>query len=133
MSRAEARDVPVDRDRARLFIEAADEFYADAQQAGTSLNGSAILYYQTCVSAMKAVLAAAGRDVGGGDAGHVVMIGETNGILGDAYTDLLTRVSEDRRERNDVSYAAVRATPLAVEAMRSDARELIDAARVFVG
>ena len=133
MSRAEARDVPADPERARAFLASSEEFYRDAEQPRMSLNGAAILYYQACVSAMKAVLAAAGRDVGGGEAGHLVLIGETNRLLGDAHTDLLNRVSEDRRERNDVSYAAANATPLAVETMRSDARELIEAARRFVG
>jgi hypothetical protein len=132
MNRAEARDVPVDLARAADFVNAAEEYFADADQAGTSLNGSLILYYQSCISAMSGVLAAAGRDVGGGDSGHIVLVGEANGILGAAFTELLDRVSDDRRERNDVSYAAVQATPLAVETARQDARELIDAARYYV-
>jgi hypothetical protein len=132
MERAEGRDVPVDVGRARQFVESAEEFFGDAEHEDTSLNGSLLLYYQACLSAMSAVLASSGRAVGGGDSGHVVLIGETNRLLGDAFTELLARVSETRRERNDVSYAAVRATPMAVESARQDARDLIDAARRHV-
>ncbi len=132
MSRAEARAVPPDQARAAQFLHAAERVFADAERTEMSSEGALILYYQACVAGMKAVLAAGGRDVGGGDDGHVVLIGEVGGLLGPVFDELLARIGEDRRERNAVSYAAVVPSALAVETVRQDARELLDAASRFV-
>ena len=132
MTRAEARSVPPDPDRARQFLSASRQFVADGERPELSRSSALLIYYQGCVSAMKAILAAAGRDVGGGDAGHLVLIAETVGLLGPAYADLLNRVAEDRRERNAVSYQAVGATAMMVETVRQDASDLLEAAERFV-
>ena len=56
----------------------------------------------------------------------------TAAILGGGYDDLFERLDEWRRERNDVSYAAITPPAADLAAMQADARDVVAAATTFL-
>jgi hypothetical protein len=133
VSSAEIEAVDPDPERAREFLQKAETFLADGEHPDLSLEASVVLYYQACLSAMDAVLTDAGRRVTSGTHSHAVRISECAGLLGEGYVELFDRMDYWRRERGDVSYAAVTPSSSTVAAIQADARDLVDAAAQFLG
>jgi len=131
VTRAEAEAVGPDPGRARDFIAQAKRFLADAERASTHLESAVVLYWSTCISAMDAVLACAGWRIGRGQDSHAVRIKTVRGVLGAGFEDLCDRLDEWRRERHDVSYAAITPSAADVAAMQTDARDIVAAAEDF--
>jgi hypothetical protein len=132
VTRAAVEDVEPDPGRARDFLAQAKIFLADADQPATHAESAVVLYWQTCVSAMDAILAARGRRIGPGVGSHAVRVESAAAILGAGYNELFERLDEWRRERNDVSYAAITTPAADVAAMQTDARDIVDAAAGFL-
>jgi hypothetical protein len=132
VTRAEAEPVEPDFDHARDYIAQAKRFLSDAERDSTYLESAVVLYWSVCVSAMDAVLSAAGLRIGRGQDSHAVRVETTLQVLGAGFSDLCDRLDEWRRERHDVSYAAI--TPAAgdVAAMQADARDILAASEDFV-
>lgn len=78
---------------------------------------------------MDAVLAASGMRVGRGQDSHAVRIEACRAAAGGGYAELCTRLDEWRRERHDVSYAAITPAAADVAAMQADARDMLEAAK----
>jgi hypothetical protein len=132
VTRAEAEPVEPDFERARDFIAQAKRFLTDAERDSTHLESAVVLYWSVCLSAMDALLAAAGLRIRRGQDSHAVRVETTRELLGAGFHDLCDRLDEWRRERHDVSYAAI--TPAAgdVAAMQADARDILTAAESVV-
>jgi hypothetical protein len=128
MSRAEVQPVPADPGRAKDFLAQARRFLEDAEGQGVHLESAVVLYWNACISAMDAVLTVEGRRVGSGDHAHAVRIAAAGAVLGAGYSDLFERLDEWRRERHDVSYAAVTPSIAVVAALQTDARDIVAAA-----
>lgn len=132
MTRAEAEPVEPDLEHASDYIAQAKRFLADAERDSTHLESAVVLYWSVCISAMDALLAAAGLRIGRGQDSHAVRIDTTRRILGAAYGELCDRLDEWRRERHDVSYAAITPAAADVAAMQADARDILGAAEESV-
>jgi hypothetical protein len=132
VTRAEAEPVEPDFDHAGDYIAQAKRFLSDAERDSTFLESAVVLYWSVCISAMDALLTAAGLRIGRGQDSHAVRVETTRQVLGAGFSDLCDRLDEWRRERHDVSYAAI--TPAAgdVAAMQADARDILAAAEAFV-
>ena len=132
MTRAEVEPVEPDFDRARDYVAQAKRFLIDAERDSTHLESAVVLYWSVCISAMDALLAAAGLRIGRGQDSHAVRVETARELLGAGFHDLCDRLDEWRRERHDVSYAAI--TPAAgdVAAMQADARDILAAAEDVV-
>jgi hypothetical protein len=126
MSRAEAKAVPPDPDRAAEFLAQARRFFDDANLPDLSLPGTCFLLYQACIAAMDAVLAFEGRAIGSGEASHVVRIGETVRLTGGSHAELFERLQDEwRGQRGEVSYGAFVPPAAEVDSQRTDTSELI--------
>lgn len=132
MSTAEIEDVEPDSERAVEFLEQARTMLRDADREDISRAGSVVLYYQACLSAMDAVLTAAGRRVTSGTDSHRVRIDAVAALVGGGYADLMERMDEWRRERGGVSYAALVPSAASVAALQADAHDVVAAAGEFV-
>jgi hypothetical protein len=132
VTRAEAEPVEPDFEHAGDYIAQAKRFLSDAERSSTHLESAVVLYWSVCISAMDALLTAAGLRIGRGQDSHAVRITTTRQVLGAGFSDLCDRLDEWRRERHDVSYAAI--TPAAgdVAAMQADARDILAAAEDYV-
>jgi hypothetical protein len=132
VTRAEVEPVEPDFDRARDYVAQAKRFLIDAERDSTHLESAVVLYWSVCISAMDALLAAAGLRIGRGQDSHAVRVETARELLGAGFHDLCDRLDEWRRERHDVSYAAI--TPAAgdVAAMQGDARDILAAAEDVV-
>lgn len=131
MTKAEIEAVEPDLGRAGDFIAQAKRFLADAEDSTHSESG-VILYWSACISAMDAVLAAAGLRVGSGEDSHAVRVDGARGVLGGGFEELFDRLDEWRRERHDVSYAAITPAAADVAAMQTDTRDVLAAAEDHV-
>jgi len=129
---AEIDYVDPDVTRATEFLDQAQRILADAERPDLSFSGSTVLYYQACLSAMDAVLTAAGRRVTSGIDSHRVRIREVAALIGGGYEDLMERMDEWRRDRGEVSYAAVEPPAASVAGLQADARDMVAAASEFV-
>jgi hypothetical protein len=76
---------------------------------------------------MDAALTFSGLRVTSGALGHAARVQACARVLGAGYAELFVRMDEWRRERGDVSYAAVQPSAAAVNAMEADARDLVAA------
>lgn len=132
MTRANAEPVEPDFERAGDYIAQAKRFLADAERHSTHLESAVVLYWSVCISAMDALLAAAGLRIGRGEHSHAVRIETTRQVLGAAFSDLGERLDEWRRERHDVSYAAITPGAADVAALQADARDILAVAEDFV-
>jgi hypothetical protein len=132
VSVAEIEHVEPDLERAREFLEQAQTFLRDAESARLSLESSVVLYYQACLSAMDAILTHAGRRVTSGTNAHIVRIEEAAALLGSGYAELFERLEFWRRERGEVSYAAVQPAAATVAALQTDTRDVVAAAERYV-
>ena len=130
--RASVEAVDPDPDRAREFITAAAKFLADADRDSTSLESAVVLYWQACISALDAILSAYGQRVGQGTHSHAVRVEAAAALAGSGYADLFARLDEWRRERAEVSYAALVPAAADVAAMQADTREALETATVIV-
>lgn len=130
--RAAILSVEPDAARANDFLAQARRFLQDADRDSTHLESAVVLYWNACISAMDAILTAAGLRVGSGEDSHSVRVEAAAGVLGAGYADLFERLDEWRRERHDVSYAAVTPPAGDVDAMQGDARDVVVAAESFV-
>jgi hypothetical protein len=128
MTRAQIEIVDPDPARARDFIAQARLFIEDAERGTTHLESAVLLYWNGCISAMDALLTAHGRRVGSGEDGHRVRVEGIRDLLGGGFADLIDRLDEWRRERHDVSYAAVTPSEADVAALQADARDMLAAA-----
>ena len=131
MTRAEAEPVEPDFARASDFIAQAKRFLVDAERS-THLESAVVLYWNACISAMDAVLTAAGLRIGRGEDSHAVRIEAARSVLGGGFGDLCDRLDEWRRERHDVSYAAITPAAADVAALQTDARDILAAAEDHV-
>jgi len=109
VTRAEIELVDPDTTRAREFLVQARRFLADAARETTHLES------------------AEGRRVGSG-----VRVEATRGLLGAGFGDLCDRLDEWRRQRHEVSYAAITPAAADVEAMQTDARDILGAAEAHI-
>lgn len=132
MTRAEIEAVEPDLARASDFVEQAERFLTDADREDTHLESAVVLYWNACISAMDGVLAASGMRVGSGEDSHAVRIEAFRAAAGGGYAELSTRLDEWRRERHDVSYAAVTPPAADVAAMQTDARDVLAAAKEHI-
>ena len=132
MTRAEVEPVEPDFDRARDYIAQAKRFLIDAERDSTHLESAVVLYWSVCISAMDALLAAAGLRIGRGQDSHAVRVETARELLGAGFHDLCDRLDEWRRERHDVSYAAITPAAADVAAMQADARDILAAAEDVV-
>lgn len=128
MTRAELLRVDPDLARAREFIAQARRFLDDADRETTNAESAVVLYWSACISSMDALLAAAGWRVGRGEESHAVRIEGARRTLGAGYDGLCDRLDVWRRERHDVSYAAITPAAADVAAMQTDARDILAAA-----
>jgi hypothetical protein len=126
MNRAEIESVYPDEARAHEFLGHARGFFADAESPSLTQPGSFFLLYQACLAGMDALLAATGSRVTSGEESHRVRIDEAARIAGSAYTELFERLDVWRADRNQVSYAAFEPSGGAVNALRTDASDLLD-------
>lgn len=131
MSRAEVERVDPDPSRASDFVSQARRFLQDAGRS-THLESAVVLYWSACISAMDAVLAVEGLRIGGGEGSHALRVQTAAGVLGGGFAELFERLDEWRRERNDVSYAAIAPAAADVAAMQTDARDVVAAAEDHV-
>jgi hypothetical protein len=127
VTKAEIEPVEPDDARARDFLTQAKRFLADAE-AASHLESAVVLYWNACISAMDAVLSAAGFRIGSGEDFHAVRIEAAFGVLGGGFDDLRERLDEWRRERHGVSYRAITPAAADVAAMQTDARDIVAAA-----
>lgn len=132
MSTAGIQSVDPDGERAREFLGQAKIFLADASKADVAMESAVVLQWNACISAMDAALTYAGLRVTSGVGGHAARIEACASVLGAGYRELLDRMDVWRRERGDVSYAAVQPSAAAVESMETDARDLIAAVDEFL-
>ena len=132
MTRAEAEPVEPDFAHARDYIAQAKRFLIDAERDSTHLESAVVLYWSVCISAMDALLAAAGLRIRRGQDSHAVRVETIRHLLGAGFADLCDRLDEWRRERHDVSYAAITPAVADVAAMQGDARDILTAAEDFV-
>jgi hypothetical protein len=123
--------VDPDRGRARDFIVAAERFLADAEQTAHQ-ESAVVLCWQACLSSLDAILAVEGLVVGSGEGGHRIRIEVVRDLVGKGYAELFDRLDEWRRERNDVSYAAITPADAAAAAMMGDTRDVVALAAVHV-
>jgi hypothetical protein len=115
------------------FLAQARRFLEDAQRDSTHLESAVVLYWNACISAMDAILTAVGLRVGSGEDSHAVRVNAAAEVLGAGYAELFERLDEWRRERHDVSYAALTPSAGAADAMRGDARDIVAAAATLLG
>ena len=127
MTKAEVEPVEPDDARAYDFLGQATRFLADAEGA-SHLESAVVLYWNACISAMDAVLAAEGSRISSGEDSHAVRIEAAFDILGGGFGDLRERLDEWRRERHGVSYRAITPAAADVAAMQTDARDIAAAA-----
>jgi len=132
VTRAEAEPVEPDFDHAGDYIAQAKQFLNVAERDSTNLESAVVLYWSACISTMDALLTAAGLRIGRGQDSHAVRIATTRQVLGAAFDDLCDRLDEWRRERHDVSYAAITPAAADVAAMQADARDILAAAEEYV-
>ena len=132
MTRAELEHVEPDDRRAQDFIGQSRVFLEDAERETTHLESAVILYWNACIAAMDALLAAEGWRVGSGEGSHAVRVEGARTILGAGFNDLCNRLDEWRRERNDVSYAAITPAAADVAALQTDTRDILAAAEGHV-
>jgi len=125
MTRAELETVDPDVTRSRDFVAQAKRFLQDAERPETNPESAVILYWNTCIGAMDAILAVKGLRVGAGEGSHAVRIEGVRTSLGAGFADLCDRLDEWRRERHDVSYAAIRPAAADIAAMQTDARDIL--------
>jgi len=130
VTRALVEQVDPDLGRALDFISQGRRFLADADDA-SHLESAVVLYWNTCISAMDGLLAAAGLRVGRGEDSHAVRVESVRNVLGAGFDDLCDRLDEWRRERHDVSYAAITPAAADVAAMQTDARDILAAAEGY--
>jgi hypothetical protein len=81
---------------------------------------------------MDAILAMSGWRVGSGEDSHAVRVEATQRVLGAAFDELFERLDEWRRERHDISYAAITPSAVDVSAMQTDARDVLAVAEQYV-
>jgi hypothetical protein len=127
VTKAEVEPVEPDDARAGDFLVQAKRFLAGAEEA-PNLESAVVLYWSACISAMDAVLAAAGFRIGSGEDSHAVRVEAAFQILGGGFGDLRERLDEWRRERHGVSYRAITPAAADVAAMQTDARDVVAAA-----
>ena len=132
MSRAAVHEVDPDSARAREFLAQARLFLADADRSSTALESAVVLYWQSCISAMDAMLTAAGLRLEDGVDTHLVRVQTASSLAGDGYADLFERLDHWRRGRHGVSYAAVTPPANDVAAMQTDARDVVELAARFL-
>jgi hypothetical protein len=129
---AELEPVEPDAGRARDFVVQSRIFLEDADRETTSLQGAVVLYWNACIAAMDALLAFEGLRVGSGEGSHSVRVRGCRGILGTGFDDLCDRLDERRRDRHDVSSAAITPGAADVAALQTDARDILAAAEVHI-
>lgn len=132
MNRAIVHEVDPDAVRAKEFLARARVFLADADRDCTALESAVVLYWQSCISAMDAMLAAGGLRLGDGIDTHSVRVETALSLAGDGYSELFERLDHWRRDRHGVSYAAVTPPANDVAAMQTDARDVIALAAQFI-
>ena len=132
MTRAEAEPVEPDVERARDHLAQAKRFLVDAERDSTHLESAVVLYWSVCISAMDALLAAAGLRIGRGEDSHAVRVETARRILGAGFGELCDRLDEWRRERHGFSYAAITPAAADVASMQADAGDILAAAEDFV-
>lgn len=130
MTRARAEYVPADPTTARVFLDQAERFLADAD--GVAPASVQILCWQACISAMEAVLLMAGRRVSAGDGAHVLRLREAEKQIDDDHSDLFERLNDHRELRHDVSYHAGVISEQEAESTRRDAAEIIAVVRAML-
>jgi hypothetical protein len=132
VTNAEIENVEPDSHRALEFLKQAKTFLADAGKEDIALESAVVLQWNACISAMDAALTHAGLRVTSGAYGHGVRVRAAESVLGAGYEELFERMDVWRRERGDVSYAAVQPSGASVDAMESDARDLVAAVEQLV-
>ena len=132
MTDARVEMVSADAATARVFLDRAEGFLSDAAGGGMTASGRQILLWQACMSAMEAVLLAAGRRVTGGDGSHVLRLEETQRRMGTEHLDLFERLDTHRELRHEASYPLGVVSENETETTRQDAERLLEAARHFV-
>lgn len=132
MTDARVEPQPADPAFARVFLDRAERFLADADQPAVGQDSKQILYWQACISMLEAILLAAGRRVTPGAGGHMLRLKEADRVLAGNHSELFDRLDLHRDTRHDVSYAAGVASELGTAELRKAAGELLEVARAYV-
>lgn len=132
MTDARVEPVPQDAATARILLERAQGFLSDGCQHGNTAPGKQILLWQACLSAVDAILLAAGRRVTGGEGAHAVRLRESQAELGGDHLDLFERLDGHRQLRHGASYHFEMVSDAETETTREDAKRLLEVARRFV-
>lgn len=132
MTQARAENVPADPATARVFLKRARDFARDAAKPDSAPASSQVLAWQICISAMEAILLAAGRRVTPGDGAHVLRLKEAERSLPDEHGTLFERLDSHRELRHEASYHAGVVSEAEVEVTIRDAQDLLDVAEAFV-
>lgn len=132
MTNARVQDVPVDLTAAYRYLAVAVRMYADSDVAALSDEARYTLAYDAARNAITASLRAAGRRVTAGARSHVVTFAEARRILGSEHVDMLRKLDDMRRVRNEIEYDTREVSASEVLAIRGPAGAIIDAATRFV-
>jgi hypothetical protein len=132
MSPARVQKVHADRLGARVHLEQAQRFQADADAADLSAESRSILLHNSAISASNAILQAAGLRVTTGDGAHLLRLATALDQLDRDTEDLLERLDASRSRRNEASYASTLVAQASVDEAREATAELIELARGFL-
>ncbi len=131
MTDAPIDEVPADFDEVDRKLAQAENHLASAEVEGIDSESAYIILYSAVHKALSAALLAAGRRVGTGERGHVILIQEARRQLGGDYAQLLTRIDRARRKRNRVAYEAEEIGVNELHSLKRAARQTLDAVRAF--
>lgn len=132
MTDARIEKVYVDRVTAREFLEQAELFLADVDEATLRAPSKAVLLHNAAVCACDAVLQGVGMRVTPGDSSHALRLETALDQMAGDTEELLERLDASRERRNEASYAAGPVAQASLEDAREATGELIELARAFV-
>jgi hypothetical protein len=132
VTEARVEDVYADRLGAKVYLEQAEAFLADAAVAGLGAASQAVLVHNAAISACDAILQAVGLRVTPGDGAHVKRLETALEQIDEDTYELLERLDASRERRNEASYAAAFVPEASLEDAREATAELLELARRVV-
>lgn len=132
MTGAKIVQVPVDVAAAYRHIAVAVRMFGDSELDSLSNEARYTLAYDAARNAIAAVLRASGKRVTVGARAHVVMFVAARSLLGAEHIDAVRRLDDMRRIRHEIEYDTRDVSRAEVDAMRTPAQAIIDAATRYV-
>ncbi len=133
MNPARVEKVHADRVEARMHLDQAQRFQADADAADLSAESRSILLHNAAISASNAILQAAGLRVTNGEGAHLLRLETALDQFDWDTEELLGRLDASRSRRNEASYASMPIAQASVDEAREATMELIGLTRSFLG